>query len=220
MNCATHPELAAVAYCRSCGKALCADCRRPAHGTIYCEEHAPVESASAPPSAGAVTRGPAGANPAIAFILGWIPGVGAIYNGQYAKGMVHAIVFGLFVSILSTGSAEGLEPLVGILLGAFVLYMPFEAYHTASRRNRGEELDEFSSVVSLRHRRSTTGAITLIIVGAVFLLDTLGVLPMHRILRFWPILLIVLGIAMLHSRLTEAAGQGEPRPNNNREVNQ
>ena len=32
---------------------------------------------------------------AIALFLGFIPGVGAIYNGQYAKGLVHAVVFGL-----------------------------------------------------------------------------------------------------------------------------
>ena len=41
MNCANHPELPAIAYCRMCGKALCESCRRLAGGTIYCAEHAP-----------------------------------------------------------------------------------------------------------------------------------------------------------------------------------
>ena len=40
-----------------------------------------------------------GAHPILALILGFIPGVGAIYNGQYAKGLIHAVVFGLLVSI-------------------------------------------------------------------------------------------------------------------------
>jgi hypothetical protein len=201
--------MAAVAFCRTCGKALCADCRRIAEGTVYCAEHAPAVSlpASNANPAWQVGERRVGASPAIAFILGWIPGVGAIYNGQYAKGLVHAIIFGLLVSILSTNSAEGLEPLVGILLAAFVLYMAFEAYHTASRRERGEQVDEFSSVLNTRDRRSTTGAVTLIILGAVFLMNTLGILPMYRILRFWPVLLIALGVSMLHSRISEAGSQ-------------
>jgi hypothetical protein len=222
MNCSTHPELAAVAFCRSCGKPLCADCRRVADGTIYCSEHAP---AAAYPSPNASAAGPSGgvrhvgAHPAIAFILGWIPGVGAIYNGQYAKGLVHALIFGLLVSILSTNSAEGMEPLVGILLAAFVLYMAFEAYHTASRREHGEQVDEFSSVLSPRDRRSTAGAVTLIILGAVFLMNTLGILPMYRILKFWPVLLIALGVSMLHSRISEAGSRQPPATDPDREVN-
>ena len=32
--------------------------------------------------------------PGLAFALGFIPGVGAIYNGQYLKGLVHALIFG------------------------------------------------------------------------------------------------------------------------------
>jgi hypothetical protein len=62
-------------------------------------------------------------------------GVGAIYNGQYAKGLVHAIVLRLLISIINSRSANGLEPLFGILIAAFVLYMAFEAHHTARRRN-------------------------------------------------------------------------------------
>ena len=37
MNCATHNSVAAMAYCRTCGKPLCANCTRSVHGVIYCE---------------------------------------------------------------------------------------------------------------------------------------------------------------------------------------
>ena len=37
MNCANHPDLAAIAYCRTCGKPLCASCTRDVKGVIYCE---------------------------------------------------------------------------------------------------------------------------------------------------------------------------------------
>ena len=41
------------------------------------------------------------------LLLGLIPGVGAIYNGQYAKGLVHAVVFGLLVSAIANGHGNG-----------------------------------------------------------------------------------------------------------------
>nr|MDQ2901676.1 hypothetical protein [Acidobacteriota bacterium] len=109
MNCFNHPEIPAVAYCRTCGKALCAECRRTSLGTVFCEEHAPVSASEEPvgtppgtyaspnppyPGDVRVDRRP---SPGLAFVLGLIPGVGAIYNGQYAKGLVHFIVFGLIV---------------------------------------------------------------------------------------------------------------------------
>jgi hypothetical protein len=37
MNCATHNDTAAVAFCRTCGKPLCGNCTRDVRGVIYCE---------------------------------------------------------------------------------------------------------------------------------------------------------------------------------------
>ena len=37
MNCATHGDTAAVAFCRTCGKPLCNQCTRDVRGVIYCE---------------------------------------------------------------------------------------------------------------------------------------------------------------------------------------
>lgn len=178
-----------------------------AGGTVYCAEHAPEPGASAPPPEPYRTAAPAGpTNPKLAFALGLIPGVGAIYNGQYVKGLVHALIFGLMISILDSGAAHGLEPLISILLAAFVVYMAFEAHHTAQLRQGGQSVDEFSSVFHSRHGHSSTGAVILIIVGAVFLLNTLDVVDLRQILRFWPVLLIGVGINMLHSRMSNTGG--------------
>ena len=53
----------------------------------------PYLQTAAPPVA------PVNNSPGFAFVLGLIPGVGAIYNGQYLKGLVHAIIFGLLISL-------------------------------------------------------------------------------------------------------------------------
>lgn len=38
MNCAIHPEVAGTAFCRTCGKSLCEECKRDVRGVIYCED--------------------------------------------------------------------------------------------------------------------------------------------------------------------------------------
>ena len=170
---------------------------------MYCADHAGEPRTSgqsyAPPGPPPLDVGRT--NPRLAFILGLIPGVGALYNGQYAKGLVHALIFGLMISIMDSNAAGGMGPLLGLLLAVFVVYMAFEAYHTSRRRSLGLEVDEFSSVIPPSQRQSSAGAITLIVTGAVFLLSTLDIIEMRQILRFWPILLILLGVSMLRARV-------------------
>ncbi len=216
MNCLNHPEVSAAAFCRSCGKPLCEECKRSAQGTVYCDEHVPAESASAARTvatpAAPVYSGPPVADPSVspglACVLGFVvPGVGAIYNGQYAKGLVHAIIFGLLISIISSGSAAGLEPLFGILIAVWVFYMALEAHHTAVKRRAGQPVDEFSSLIDLHTKgsRFPAGAVVLIVVGVLLLLNTTDIIPLERILKYWPMLLILLGVYLLFMRLTGAA---------------
>ncbi|HWB95373.1 MAG TPA: DUF5668 domain-containing protein [Bryobacteraceae bacterium] len=207
MNCFNHPEAPAAAYCRTCGKALCEDCRRVAGGTIFCEEHLPAFRAE-PAGQSAAVSPASDCSPGLACLLGFIPGVGAIYNGQYAKGLVHAVIFGLLVSIESSGAAGGLEPLFGVLIAAWVFYMALEAYHTARKRRAGLPVDEFSSLFNIRGEpgRFPVGAITLIVLGAILLLNTMGFLEFRYIVRYWPVLLILIGVYMLYGRVTSHEG--------------
>jgi TM2 domain-containing membrane protein YozV len=214
MNCYYHPDAPAVAFCRSCGRALCAVCQRPAEGTVFCPEHAPMNPYAAPPETGTsnpyappVASPPIQTSPVLAFILGWIPGVGAIYNGQYIKGLVHAIIFGLLISLINSADNTAGQPLLVMLLIGFIFYMPFEAYHTARKRQLGVPTDEWSSLLSQRSYggRAPVGPILLILIGVLFLLDSLHLIEFREIGRFWPVLLIVLGAFMLYSRLSGPA---------------
>src|SRR5574340_380803 len=152
MNCATHPEIPAGAFCRTCGKALCNECRREWQGVIYCESCVAGQQATPRPQApplppgGRPTSGPQPGDPSpgVAFVLGFIPGVGAIYNGQYAKGVLYVVVLGLLISILSSGASGELHPLIGMFTAVWFFYIAFEAYHTAKKRLAGEPVDEFS----------------------------------------------------------------------------
>src|SRR5580693_6682977 len=159
MNCANHPDIAAVAYCRTCGKPLCPNCTRDVRGVIYCENCiadrlqgvppvAPVAPAAGFAPAGAApghpvpapaygppgsARGGGGPNPALAGILaGFFPfGVGAVYTGQYAKGLAHLLIFTGLVWGLSSGHFGGMEPVLGIAMGFFVVYQIIDAVRSA-----------------------------------------------------------------------------------------
>jgi Domain of unknown function (DUF5668) len=212
------PENPVVGYCRACGKALDAASVHTAHGTIYCLEHLP----SGPPPSG--FSDPADASPytsktpppvphsdvspGVAFVLGLIPGVGAIYNGQYAKGLVHVFIVGMLFTLVSSNDIGGYEPLFGVLIPAFFGYMAFEAYHTAKLRRLGQPVDEFSSLVPGHGgSRFPAAPILLIALGVVFLLNNLELVELRRLLRYWPVMLIVLGVYMLYLRMTGSASE-------------
>ncbi len=215
MTCYLHPETPATAFCRDCGRALCAACQHPSNGTIFCQEHAPIMSTaytapvnpSATPSnpyQQAVT--PVHTSPALAFVLGLIPGVGAIYNGQYVKGLVHAVVAGLLLSLANATEESAGEPFIIMVLVSFWGYMAFEAFHTAKKRQAGLPVDEWSSLVTPNRymSRAPIGPVLLILLGVLFLLDTLHLIAFRELARFWPVLLIVAGSIMLYYRIAGA----------------
>lgn len=227
MNCYLHPDTPSIAFCRSCGRPLCGLCQRSADGTIYCQDHVPVAphaNPAEPNTAGAPNPyfqpapGPGAArvqtSPGLAFVLGWIPGVGAIYNGQYLKGLVHAIIFGLLISLANSAEGTSGQPLLIMMMCAFIFYMPFEAYHTAKKRQLGVPIDEWSSLMGQPRytSRAPIGPILLIGIGVLFLLDTLHLVQFRDIGRFWPVLLIAVGAYMLYTRVTSGGRKSAAPP--------
>src|SRR6185312_5698956 len=138
MNCANHVDIPATAYCRTCGKPVCAHCARDVRGVVYCEDCLAAQVSGAmppPPQPGAVAPGAttvASGSPGLAALLGFIPGVGAMYNGEYAKGFIHVLIFATLI-----WAANNIHPLFGLAIAAFVIYMPIEAYQTAKARLLG-----------------------------------------------------------------------------------
>jgi uncharacterized integral membrane protein len=146
----------------------------------------------------------------IALLLGFIPGVGAICNGQYAKGLIHAVIFGLLVSAEASTHFPPVNIICGIMIAAWVFYMAFEAFHTAARRRRGLPVEEFSSIFEMRgsQNRMPLGAILLVVVGFILLLQTTDIVSMEVFARYWPVGLIALGIYLLYARVHPDHGEG------------
>ncbi len=147
MKCAVHPDVDATGYCRNCGKPMCALCVRPVRDVLYCEDclatvmGIPAPGAALAPGASAPAPAPmaapagAGPNPVLAFFLGFLPGLGAFYNEQYGKGVIHLAIF-LFLFIVGVdGSLNGgAEAALWICLAGLWVYMPIDAYRTAKAK--------------------------------------------------------------------------------------
>jgi Domain of unknown function (DUF5668)/B-box zinc finger len=239
MNCANHVDVPAAAFCRTCGKPLCSSCVRDVRGVIYCEECLASHLSGTMPPPG-TTAVPPGAepqtgtgSPGLAALLGFIPGVGAMYNGEYGKGFVHVLIFATLIWM--TAHVNGI---FGLGIAAFVIYMPIEAYQTARARQMGLPAPDplglnrmFSSVDPASNTRAgmppggvpvagvspatvvegeavesgvrsqiPIGAFILIGLGVLFLLNEMDVLNFDRLWRFWPLVLIAIGIRVLMRR--------------------
>jgi hypothetical protein len=81
------------------------------------------------------TPPPGAPSPVLAGILGVIPGVGAMYNGQFAKGVAHLVIF-----VLLDVLADDVSGIFWIFVWGWVFYQIFEAYHTANARLEGRPL--------------------------------------------------------------------------------
>ena len=135
VQCADHPEVAAVYRCESCRTALCEECVQPAHRWLFCRrcgERAEPLAAAAPPVAVTVTRSrqppKAAARPyGFADALGYpFRGLGAyLFWGYIAllvvfRAVQAAVPFGGFLLLIPTFVIALLYP--SLLFAAVALF--------------------------------------------------------------------------------------------------
>jgi TM2 domain-containing membrane protein YozV len=225
MKCAVHSDVDATGYCRNCGKAMCALCVRPVRDVLYCEDclativGIPSASAGTSPSVTSVSSAPVvpgalpvppqpgmGPSPVLAFFLGFLPGLGAFYNEQYGKGIIHLAIF-LFLFIIGVdGSLNGgAAAALWVCLAGLWVYMPIDAFRTAKARLAGQTLQDPLESFS---KGRPVGPFLIIAVGVLLLLHNFDWFPFWRLQQFWPVLLIVAGVLMFRNRL--GGGGGRP----------
>jgi TM2 domain-containing membrane protein YozV len=167
-----------------------------------------------------------GSSPGLAAILGFIPGVGAMYNGEYTKGFIHVLIFASLI-----WATDHVSDLFGLGIAAFVLYMPIEAYQTAKAKMMGVRAPDPFGLNNLNlfggtaqpapavgvaegtpaegqpveeeysgGSRIPIGAFVLIGLGVIFLLEQFGWFHFDWFGRFWPVILIAIGIRVLMKR--------------------
>jgi cell wall-active antibiotic response 4TMS protein YvqF/B-box zinc finger protein len=217
MKCAVHSEVDATGYCRNCGKPLCAECERNVRGALYCEDCLAAKMSGAPAAAfapaGATTAGVPPTTPehhgrpGVALVLGFIPGLGAVFNGEYMKALIHVLIFGSLIAAQDSHVSGGFHALLGLAIAAFYFYMPIDAYRVAKARETGGASPEPLPIFDMQGRKPT-GAFILIGLGIFLLLSNLGLFDWDWFGKLWPVGLIALGAWILIGRMHRQPGPG------------
>ena len=142
-------------------------------------------------------------SPLLAGILSFfIPGTGALYNGQPLKSLV--VLLGVAIMVTMLAQEEGSAPFLGIMLGGLYFYQFIDAIVTASAINRkallGEEVDEIKieELPEFVRTGSVFWGIAIMVLGVVLLMANSSFLVTYsRIWNLWPLLVIIIGVKLV-----------------------
>jgi len=212
MNCAFHIRNPAVVQCSQCGRPLCPACDHRIRGFPFCQDCiiAGVEllrhQQNQLSGAQVVRRK---TSPFVATLLSFfVPGLGAAYNGQTSKAIVHFAIFASFFQMAVV--TDGVSFFVLGVIGTW-LFAAVDACRTAQLMRAGLAPDaEEDAIARQLYGNPLAWGVTLIVLGTMFLSHTLlGVqFPMRRAL---PVALVVLGAYILFDYLKRHRRREEMR---------
>ena len=150
-----------------------------------------------PPHVPVATEPRPNKSPAIAFLLSALfPGIGQVYNGQPAKGL--GFFLGFVGSIYATVEINPLP--YAFFIPFVVLFNLVDAWRSASLVATRGALEREEAA------ESPLWGATLVVLGALLLLNNLGWLDLVKLSRFWPLLLIVIGAVFIRRSVQRRKG--------------
>ena len=184
--------------CSRCTRPLCPACDHRIRGFPYCQDCivAGVEllqqQTARPASAPALVRRKT--SPLVALLLSFVPGLGAAYNGQTSKALVHFTIFASFfqMAVVTDGVPFFILGIIGTWFFAAV-----DAYRTAQLIRAGLAPDVEGDAIARRlYGNPLAWAMLLVTLGTIFLLHTLFNIRLP-VREFLPVALVLLGAYML-----------------------
>jgi hypothetical protein len=146
-----------------------------------------------PPAAVTLVTARPPKRPVLAMVLSVLfPGTGQLYNGQTSKAFA---LFAAFVgSIYLAAEVDGMP--FGFFIPFAVFYAAIDAYRSAVMINlraagRPPESDLEDD------EESPAWGIVLLGIGLVLLMNNLGILEIAAVRRFWPLILVAVGLVFL-----------------------
>lgn len=198
IRCAYHGMNLAAAQCTSCTRPLCAVCDHRIRGFPFCQDCI-VAGVELLQQRSRFTAMPTGrrTSPVFALLLSLlVPGLGAAYNGQTSKALVHFAIFASFFEV-TLMTSETTSLILGLgFIGAW-LFAAIDAYRTAQLIRAGlAPSTETDAIARSLYGHSLAWAVVLTALGTLFVLHMLfGVrLPIRELL---PIVMVGLGAYML-----------------------
>jgi len=125
-----------------------------------------------------------------------------VYCSQYAKGLAHLVIMVLLILGLGSDLPWYVDMVLGIATGFFYIYQIIDAVRSAKALQLGEPAPDpfglaasFGAGEKFEATKIPAGAAILIGLGVLFLLHTAGLFE-FGLDRFWPLILIFLGVWM------------------------
>jgi hypothetical protein len=200
MNCAYHSHNGAKVSCNGCGKPLCPACDHRIKGFPYCQDCIVlgVDLLRTHNQSSDSSYVKTQTSPFIALILSFIcPGLGAAYNGQTHKALVHfAVAVGLFQMAINLRMPFFVFGVLGMWL-----YSAVDAWKSARliRSGARPELAEDILVQRFSGNPKLWGVL-LTVLGTTFLLQMALGRELSRMMNFLlPVFLIGLGLYILRN---------------------
>ena len=137
-------------------------------------------------------------SPGFAGVLGMFPfGVGALYNGQYTKALLHLVIFSGLVHMQGRG---GGQPFIGLVLAGFIVYQFFDNIQSAKAINAaaaGQAVAVDQTLPEIPPQGSIFWGVVLIALGGLLILANFEIINYDTLFDFWPVAVIVLGFKLV-----------------------
>jgi hypothetical protein len=136
---------------------------------------------------------------ALATLLSLMPGLGQVYLGYIQQGFVNILVIASLIALLAS-DAGALTPLLAIFMAFFWLYNLVDANRRAillNQRILGLAPGELPEDLSPALQGSIFGGLALIVGGILALAHVRFGLSLAWVERWWPLVLIGLGIYLV-----------------------
>jgi hypothetical protein len=132
-------------------------------------------------------------------------GVGALYNGQRNKALLHLLIlFGLINAIVRGGS--GL--LFGLLIAAFYFYQIFDNVQSAKAINAAAanvpQIEAALMAEDVASSGSVFWGIFLIVLGIILILANFEIILYRTLGDYWPLAVIVVGLKLVYDSVAKS----------------
>lgn len=205
MNCAYHSHNGATVSCNGCGKPLCAACDHRIKGFPYCQDCIVlgVDLLRSHYQSSNSSHVKSQTSPFAALVLSFIcPGLGAAYNGQTHKALIHfAVTIGVFQMALLLKMPFFVFGVLGMWL-----YSAVDAWKTARLIRSGAKPDLAEDILVQRFSGNPKlWGVLLTVLGTTFLLHMAFGREFSRFMNFLlPVFLVGLGLYILRNYIFRA----------------
>ncbi len=190
MKCYYHPDLESVQGCSTCRKFLCASCAHTIKGRVYCQD---CLVAGADLAALAISPRFANYSPGRAALFAIVPGIGAVYNRQYVKAVLHFAIFAGLTIIAGSG-----PDIFGVAAFAFYIFTIIDAYRSAQAILRRAVVQPEVVVEEDQEVNVPVWGGVLVLLGVLFFLNNLRVFSLREMTEFlWPLFFVLLGVYLV-----------------------